>query len=74
MFICIAVTCLDVNLCSLSLRCYVNHIPDNILRYVSRICIYICVYIHKRAGTSDILTSIYTTGLLFFELTFAGTV
>ena len=36
--------------------------------------IYICVYLHKRAGASDILTSIYTTGLLFFELTFAGTV
>ena len=36
------------------------------------IYIYICVY--ARAGTSGILTLIYTTGLLFFELTFAGTV
>ena len=36
--------------------------------------VYGYIYVHKRAGTSDILTSIYTTGLLFFELTFAGTV
>ena len=49
----------------------VNHVTD---MYCDMFRVCISIYIHKRAGTSDILTFIYTTGLLLFGLTFAGTV
>ena len=52
---------------------YVDHVTDMHCD-IFLVCIYIYIYILKRAGTSDILTFVYTTGLLFFGLTFAGTV
>ena len=45
---------------------------DPCIRYHIAISVaYICI---SAAGTSDILTFVYTTGLMVFGLTFAGTV
>ncbi len=73
MAIAFVVTCFDVSLCFISFRCRML-IMLRICTAIYSLYVYIYIYILKRAGTSDILTFVYTTGLLFFGLTFAGTV
>ena len=50
------------------------HFDSMLTLYWITYCDILRVYMYKRAGTSDILTFVYITGLLVFGLTFAGTV
>ena len=61
MTIAFAVTCFDVSRVSFQFDCTCRLCCGYVLRYIR---IYVCIYIYilARAGTSDILTFVYTTG------------
>ena len=59
----------DVSLCIHFLS--MSYIDPYIRYHIAISVAYICI---SAAGTSDILVFVYTTGLMVFGLTFAGTV